>query len=48
MLKVLLLLLLVIEVENSPCLHVLHLVSEWQDQNPGEVGLFCFRRCFED
>ena len=48
MLRVLPLLLLVIEVVNSPRLHVLHLVSEWQGQNPGEVGLFCFRRCFED
>ena len=48
MLKVLPLLLLVIEVVNSPCLHVLHLVSVWQGQNAGEVGLFCFHRCFED
>ena len=48
MLRVLPLLLLVIEVVDSPCLHVLHLVSEWQGKNPGEVGLFCFRRCFED
>ena len=37
MMRVLPLLLLVIEVVNSPCLHVLHLVSEWQSQNPGEA-----------
>ena len=36
---------LVIDVVNRPCLHVLHLVSERQGQNPGEVGFFCFRRC---
>ena len=36
MLRVLPLLLLVIEVVNSPHLHVLHLVSEWQGQ------LVCF------
>ena len=43
MLRVLPLLLLVIEVVSSPCLHVLHLESEWQGQNPEEVGLFYFQ-----
>ena len=40
--------MLVTEVENSPCLHVSHLASERQGQNPGNVGMFCFRWCFED
>ena len=40
--------MLVTEVENSPFLHVSHLASERQGQNPGDVGMFCFRWCFED
>ena len=42
MLRVLPLLLLVIDVVKSPCLHVLHLVLESQGQNPGKVGLLDF------
>ena len=48
MLWIIPLLVLVTEVENSPCLHVSHLASERQGQNPGEVGMFCFCWCFED
>ena len=40
---------LVTEVRKSPFLHVSNLVSELQlGQNPGEVVVFCFRRCFEE
>ena len=36
------------EVQKCSLLQVSHLLSDLQGQNPGEVGLFCCRLCFEE